>query len=66
MTSDPDIFRAGKLVIDQHGEVAATYAAGRADLLLEGGDPKGSAIWRRILAAIEELRRGRRQGEAVN
>ena len=30
MTSDPDIFRAAKLVIDQHGEEAAMFAAGRA------------------------------------
>ena len=38
----------------------------RADLLLEDGDTEGAAIWRRILAAIEELMRGRREGEAVN
>jgi hypothetical protein len=31
------------------------FAAGRADELLEDGDIDGSAVWRRILAAIEEL-----------
>jgi hypothetical protein len=39
---------------------------GRADLFLEEGDVEGSAIWRQIRAAIEELRRGRRKDEAVN
>jgi hypothetical protein len=66
MVDDPDIFRAAKLLIDRHGEEAATFAAGRADLLLEEGDIDGSAVWRRILAAIEELQRGRREDEAVN
>jgi hypothetical protein len=28
--------------------------------------PDGSAVWRRILPAIEELQRGKREGEAVN
>jgi len=40
MISYSGIFRAAKLVIDQHGEGAATCAAGRADLLLEDGDPE--------------------------
>jgi hypothetical protein len=63
---DPDIFRAAKLIIDQHGEEAWMFAARRADSLLEHGDVDGSAVWRRILAAIGELQRGRREGEAVN
>jgi hypothetical protein len=66
VTSDPDIFRAAKLVMDQRGEEAAMFAAGRADELLEEGDTDGAAIWRRILEAIEELQRGTREGEAVN
>jgi hypothetical protein len=66
MVDDPDIFWAAKLLIDRHGEEAATFAAGRADELLEEGDLDGAAIWRRILAAIGELQRERRLGEAVN
>jgi hypothetical protein len=67
MTVDhPDIFRAAKLVVDQHGEEAWMFAARRADFLLEDGDPEGSAVRRRILAAIEELQRGSRESEAVN
>jgi hypothetical protein len=58
MTHDPDVFRAAKLLIDQHGEDAVLRAAQRADELLEEGDGDGSAVRRRILAAVEELRRG--------
>jgi hypothetical protein len=43
-----------------------TFAAGRADRLLDDGDVGGAAVWRRILAAIEELQRERREGEAIN
>jgi len=66
VTSDPDIFRAARFVIDEHSEEATTYAAGRADLLREDGDIEGSAVWLRILAAIEEVQPGRREGETVN
>jgi hypothetical protein len=65
MTHDPDIFRAAKLLMDQHGDDAALRAAQRADDLLEEGDVDGNAVWRRILAAVEELRRGRREGEPL-
>jgi hypothetical protein len=64
--TDPDIFRAAKLLIDQHGEDAALRAAHRADELLEEGDVNGSAVWGRILAAVKELRRGRRDDESLN
>jgi hypothetical protein len=63
---DLDIYRAAKLLVDQHGEDAPLRAAERADELLETGDFEGAAIWRSILAAIEELQRGRLDGEAVN
>jgi hypothetical protein len=55
---DPDIFRAAKLLIDQHGDDASLRAAERADELLAEADVEGSAVWRRILAAIDELQRG--------
>ncbi len=57
MTSDLDIYCSAKLLIDQHGEDAARYAAMRADALLEGGDMEGRRVWLSILKAIEELRR---------
>ena len=59
MVDDPDILRAAKLMIDQHGEEAALQAAQRADKLLKDGDLEGSVVWRRIAAAIEELWRRR-------
>jgi hypothetical protein len=64
--SDRDAYRAAKLLIDQCGEEAATYAAGRDNLLLVAGCKDAASAWRRILAAIDELQRGRRAGEAVN
>ena len=42
----------------QHGADAGLRAAERADQLLDAGDMIGAATWRRILKAIEELRRG--------
>jgi hypothetical protein len=41
---DPDIYRAAKLLIDQHGDDAAIKAAQRADQLLDEGDVQGSAV----------------------
>ena len=66
MIDDPDIFQAAKLMIDQHGEEAAWFTSARADELLHGGDIDGAMVWRRILAAVDELQRGRREGEALN
>ena len=37
MTSDLDIYRSAKLLIDQHGEDAAIFAAMQADKRLEAG-----------------------------
>jgi hypothetical protein len=59
MTSDLDIYRAAKLIMDQHGDEAALYATNRADQLLDEGDTLGSAIWRRIAGALEEVQRSR-------
>ncbi len=66
MSGDPDIFRAAKLLIDQHGTEAGLRAAERADEMLERGHVDGAGVWRRILKAIEELGRSREPGEALN
>ncbi len=42
------------------GRVAAIEAAMRADEMLEKGDLRGYAVWRRILKAVEELQRTER------
>jgi hypothetical protein len=66
LTPDLDIFHAARLMIDQHGKYAPLRAARRADDLFAARDMMGSAVWRRILSAIEELGRGRRGGEKLN
>ena len=66
MSDDPDIYHAAKLIIDQHGKDASAFAERRSLSLIEEYDIDGAMVWRRILAGIEELQRGRRQGEALN
>ena len=48
--------------VKSHGS-SSPLAGARLD---EDGDLEDSAVWRRVLAAIEELERGRREDEAVN
>ncbi len=55
MTSDLDIYRSAKLLIDQHGEDAPIFAAMQADKCLAAGDLDGKAVWMRVIGAIEEL-----------
>ena len=57
VTSDLDIYRSAKLLIDQHGEDAAIHAAMQADKLAEAGDMEGRRVWLRVIKAIEELQR---------
>jgi hypothetical protein len=64
--TDPDIFCAAKLLMDQHGADVPSRAAQRCDELADEGDLDGVAVWRRILEAIDELQRGRREGEFLN
>ncbi len=50
-----DIWRAAKLLVDQHGTDSPIRAAQRADELLAAGDIEGRAVWLRILSAFGEL-----------
>jgi len=63
---DFDIYRAAKLLVDQCGAEAARFTNARADELLQKGDIDGAIVWRRILAAVEELQLDRREGERLN
>ncbi len=54
MTSDLDIYRSAKLLIDQHGEDAPIFAAMQADTRMEACDLDGYAVWKRILDAVSE------------
>ncbi len=63
-TSDLDIYRSAKLLIDRHGAVTTLEAAMQADAMLEKGDLDGKRVWVRIMEAVEELQRQeRRPGE---
>jgi hypothetical protein len=55
MTSDTDIYRSAKLLVDEHGADAPIHAVMRVDELIEAGDVQGVATWKRILKAVEEL-----------
>lgn len=44
-------------MIERHGDDAALVAAQRADELLAAGDIEGQLVWKRIIAAINELQR---------
>lgn len=61
MTSDIDVFRAASLLVSRHGEDAPVHAAMRHDELLSSGDIEGADVWKRILKAIDEIRRTERQ-----
>jgi len=50
-----DIWRAAKLLVDQHEADAPIRAAQRADEFLAAGDMRGRAVWLGILKAVEEL-----------
>ncbi len=55
MPSELDIYRSAKLLMDQHGEDAAIFAAMQADKCLEAGDLDGEATLMRVIGAIKEL-----------
>ena len=67
MIPDLDIYRSAQVLVKRHGQDAPIQAAMRADELLEKGDMDGYDVWKRILRAVEELRRvGPTEGEAVH
>ena len=58
MVSDLEIYGCAQLMLQQHGsDNAATFAAQRADELLNQGDAEGTSVWRRIVKAIDDLSR---------
>ena len=63
MIPDLDICRSAQALVKQHGEDAPIHSAMRADTMLEKGDLDGYAVWKRILRAVEELRRVKPKGQ---
>ena len=66
--TDLDIWRAAAILMQRHGaDDAALVAAQTADGFKAKGDEDGYEIWKAILEAVLELRRGEpREGERVN
>ncbi len=54
---DLDIYRAANALVKRHGEDAPIHAAMKADAMLDKGDLDGAAVWKRIVKAVEALRR---------
>ena len=50
-----DIWRAANLLIHQRGDEAEIFAAQRAELMLDRGDPDGQLVWSWIRRAVVEL-----------
>ncbi len=65
MVSDLNIYRSASVLMRQHGEDAPIEAAMRADAMLESGDLDGYAVWRRIVKAVEEIQRTKRDRREV-
>jgi hypothetical protein len=62
---DIDIWRAAEQMRKLYGADAAIHAAMRADKLMDRGDSEGFDMWKRVVAALNELDRTTPQdGEA--
>ena len=67
MVSDLEIYRAANQLLQRHGEDAQFEAARLADAMLDRGDLEGQRVWKRVLRAIDELRRNEPgAGEALH
>ena len=65
--SDREVWRTARGVIEQHCDLAELHAAQRVDVLLAESDLEGQRVWKRILAAIQAIRRPTpSQGKRVN
>ncbi len=62
MLTNLDIYyRSANVLVKRHGQDAPIHAAMRADAMLEKGDLEGYFVWKKILQAVEILRRNRPQ-----
>lgn len=55
MVTDLDVYRTAQLLVRQHGIDAPIHASLQHDALLEQGDFEGTAVWKRVLTAINAL-----------
>jgi hypothetical protein len=61
---DRDIWIAANALIKLYGDDATEHAAIRADAFSQRGDRTGCAAWKRVVAAINELRSPEPSGTA--
>lgn len=61
---DIDIRRSAKILVNIHGADAPVVASMRAAEMINRGDTEGLAVWKRIMAAIDELLDTRPSGPA--
>jgi hypothetical protein len=54
-----DVWRAANQMLKLYGADAPVKAALRSEALLDLGDIDGCGVWKRVVAAINELSRGR-------
>ncbi|MBL4721690.1 MAG: hypothetical protein JKY20_11240 [Alphaproteobacteria bacterium] len=54
MDSNIDIIMSARMLIEQHGDKAVEIAAQGEYEMLERGDEKGAAIWKRIFDAVTD------------
>jgi hypothetical protein len=66
MVVELDIWRTASVLLRDHGYDAPLIAAQRRDKLLAEGDLNGLIVWKRIMAAMDELTRVRGDGERLN
>ncbi len=67
MITELDVWRSAAVLVREHGDGAAMEAAFRADERMECGDLDGCALWKRVMAAVDELCRGElKEGERPN
>lgn len=57
MLPDLEIYRAARILIEARGDGAERKAAENMAALQAKGDAEGAAVWRRVIAALAELRR---------
>ena len=55
MTTDLDVFRSAKVLVNKHGTGAVLEAATRAQTMLNNGDLDGRWLWLRVMRAVEVL-----------
>jgi len=60
------IRQAARLVIDEMGAGAGSYAALRARVLERQGDAAGASAWRRVAPVIQELERETEKGKGAS